>query len=805
MSMESPRRRAPSAPSTTYDINGTNEDDRIAKARRASAATDGKPSPLPASSSTRSMSHGTLATSRSSDTSPSYKLTQDEIDFIARTETSSWYARAEPTKAYESDTEPGMEPHLPRRSDSSDSYGMRPSTALSAATTGWRAVNWASGGRSSSKTSMDTQNAASSSPKRSTFARSDLPRKSSLGYGYNESSNGYGNVQKMGTGGLLRPQKLRPQRLNIFDAFDNTSDYYSESALRRLPEEIILLIVAELRTVHLDADEKKRTCPTCYMRDVCSLTLANRQFMGPAKKVMYETIITTGSDSMGHIKKRFRVKYGTRLKLLRRTLRANPGLAELVKTIRVPSHMEAGAGSSKKDQLLYDDIVASIVMACPNLERLVGFYPHYDYDYSRISHALSTRTRLAEQLWNIDGQPSFQTSYARSVGGYGVPLSDQARAFISHHSGWDFLRTLAIHCRPTSAFDASVLEPLWSHLPSLRHLALSSLSPPPDFIMHLPPLASLHLSIISTATAQTLIDLTRAPLTATLSSLTLSLLQPDVMSVVAIGRILSSLPSLSQVSFFSPTPLVLPAGTTVFLHPYIASPRLKFLHWDIPSSPQTSEVNCNDANYILAKAIDAGGFPKLRRLRAPRDYDGILQRTCRPSSGFDTPLIAPSFNGNGRNGQIPTGRRKGSETSMPSNTSGASGHAANVDSSSGPTSELREARQAAQARIDLAKLKPRWKIACEDWSTPNQVRVTARFDAGGFVGTIGSRVTYWLEEDGIEGLEGLLHGRSSYEECNGSWNARQDEKRGWGSAGPGAEWHTPREKGWNIESLDRLF
>ncbi|OBT47522.1 hypothetical protein VE00_03182 [Pseudogymnoascus sp. WSF 3629] len=804
MSMESPRRRAPSAPSTTYDINGANEDDRIAEVRRASAATDGNPSPLPASSSARSMSHGTLATSRSSDTSPSYKLTQDEIDFIARTETSSWYARAEPTKAYEGDAEPGMEPHLPRRSDSSDSYGMRPSTASSAATTGWRSVNWASG-RSSSKTSMDAQNAASSSPKRSTFARSDLPRKSSLGYGYNESSNGDGNVQKMGTGGLLRPQKLQPQRLNIFDAFDNSSDYYAESALRRLPEEIISLIVAELRTVHLDADEKKRTCPTCYMRDVCSLTLANRQFMGPAKKVMYETIILTGSDSMGHIKKRFRVKFGTRLKLLRRTLRANPGLAELVKMIRVPSHMEAGAGSSKKDQLLYDDIVASIVMACPNLERLVGFYPHYDYDSSRISHALSTRTRLAEQLWNIDGQPSFQTSYARSVGGYGVPLSDQAQAFISHHSGWDFLRTLAIHCRPTSAFDASVLEPLWSHLPSLRHLALSSLSPPPDFIMHLPPLASLHLSIISTATAQTLIDLTRAPLTATLSSLTLSLLPPDVMSIVAIGRILSSLPSLSQVSFFSPTPLVLPAGTTVFLHPYIASPRLKFLHWDIPSSPQTSEVNRSDANYILAKAIDAGGFPQLRRLRAPRDYDGILQRTCRPSRGFDTPLVAPYFNGNGRNGQIPTGRRKVSETSMSSSASGASGNAANGDFSYGPTSGLREARQAAQARIDLAKLKPRWKIACEDWSTPDKVRVTARFDAGGFVGTIGSRVTYWLEEDGIEGLEGLINGRPSYEECNGSWNARQDEKRGWGSAGPGAEWHTPREKGWKAESLDRLF
>lgn len=32
MSTETPRRRAPSAPSTAYDINDTNEDDRIAEA-----------------------------------------------------------------------------------------------------------------------------------------------------------------------------------------------------------------------------------------------------------------------------------------------------------------------------------------------------------------------------------------------------------------------------------------------------------------------------------------------------------------------------------------------------------------------------------------------------------------------------------------------------------------------------------------------------------------------------------------------------------------------------------------------------
>jgi hypothetical protein len=127
------------------------------------------------------------------------------------------------------------------------------------------------------------------------------------------------------------------------------------------------------------------------------------------------------------------------------------------------------------------------------------------------------------------------------------------------------------------------------------------------------------------------------------------------------------------------------------------------------------------------------------------------------------------------------------------------------DFMSGPTIGLREARQAAQARIDLSRIKPRWSIICEDWSRADKVRVTARFDAGGFVGTIGSRVTYWLEEDGIDGLEGLINPRPPYEECNGSWNAKQDEKKGWVGGGQGLEWHTPREKGWKVESLKRIF
>lgn len=241
---------------------------------------------------------------------------------------------------------------------------------------------------------------------------------------------------------------------------------------------------------------------------------------------------------------------------------------------------------------------------------------------------------------------------------------------------------------------------------------------------------------------------------------------------------------------------------------------MEFLHWDVPSSPLASfsKRDHNDASYLLARAIAADGFPKLRRLRAPRDMDGILQRVCRPSRGFDVPLTAKPqtgsatlINGNGstlKNGSALTRRRKDSTSSV---SSGASGGMASGDLISRPSVRLREARVAAQARIEIARLKPRWRVVCEDWSRKGKVKVTARFDVGGFVGMVGSQVEYWLEGDEMRGFESLLGESGPKEECNGGWNARREEKRGWRGSGLGSEWHTPRERGWRNESLDGLF
>src|SRR5437762_1912411 len=114
----------------------------------------------------------------------------------------------------------------------------------------------------------------------------------------------------------------------------------------------------------------------------------------------YGQVWIVGSDSGLHTKKKFKMKYGCRLKLLRRTLRENPSLAVFVRELKVPDLL-GSLSIESEDRRKYLDVVASIVMCCPSLERLVGFYPTYSHEFDRLRHALSTRTKLQEHVWII--------------------------------------------------------------------------------------------------------------------------------------------------------------------------------------------------------------------------------------------------------------------------------------------------------------------------------------------------------------------------------------------------------------------
>ena len=103
-----------------------------------------------------------------------------------------------------------------------------------------------------------------------------------------------------------------------------------------------------------------------------------------------------GPDSKEQMKK-YKMKTGVRLILLRRTLRERSFLAQHVRELKIP-RFQAQGDPLRKDMI---NIAASLVMACPNFERLVGFYPVYAHEFDRLTHALSTRKKLKEHVWLI--------------------------------------------------------------------------------------------------------------------------------------------------------------------------------------------------------------------------------------------------------------------------------------------------------------------------------------------------------------------------------------------------------------------
>ncbi|KAK8084427.1 hypothetical protein PG997_005698 [Apiospora hydei] len=71
----------------------------------------------------------------------------------------------------------------------------------------------------------------------------------------------------------------------------------------------------------------------------------------------------------------------------------------MVHTLKVPT---APAGVAVEE---YQNLVASVIMACPNFEQLVGPIVTYDHTWNRLHHALSTRWKLREMNWVVGPSP----------------------------------------------------------------------------------------------------------------------------------------------------------------------------------------------------------------------------------------------------------------------------------------------------------------------------------------------------------------------------------------------------------------
>jgi len=546
-----------------------------------------------------------------------------------------------------------------------------------------------------------------------------------------------------------------------------------------LPGEVLELILEELKKQHLQPGSE--SCATCWMRDCCSIMLTSRKWSKFARAALYEDIQLVGDES-GQLKKKYKINHGGRLVLLRRTLRNAPQIAVIVRSLKVPRASMLPGGVSTEE---YHALVASVVMACPNLERLVGFYPNYNHAFSRLFHALSTRQRLKEMNWIIEASPYQRQHRMRpSINGTIAPgdlQPQQSQDFYDHHVNWKHMTSLTVHCRPGATLSPNVLlNDALNCLPALQTLHLSHL-PHTSFndrnLLCLPPLKKLTLSNLPGVTTTGLSSF--ATRKSSTSITTLTLINTPIDSLPVLCRIFSNLTSLTTFSLVQPSAPVLSPDERVMLFPYLASPSLRKLHWDIATtSLSTTRASAAAADTILSRSISAGGFPALRVLRAPNDPDGAFQSVCRPRERIDLPAdryryataAGPGWSpnptgGGGGGGASPLSLRPSSSHSRtgsrgssffsgggsskeklpafaPPSLEAAAGSVVGLVPSR-ENSDLHAARLAAQGRLEAARRVPRFFIHVLNEGNG----LVEKFGVGGFMGSVESKIEYHLLPD----------------------------------------------------------
>lgn len=432
---------------------------------------------------------------------------------------------------------------------------------------------------------------------------------------------------------------------------------------RRLPYTVFQCVLDQLRLLHNESSSS--TCSTCYMRDLAAMRLTCSAWDTDTRKRLYEDIDISGPDSSEQLRK-YKMQRGSRLKLLRRTLRERKLLGTLVRTLNVPDpniplYLSNTQPNPEFDE--YRDLVASVVILCPNLERLTGFYSIYNHEFDRLTHVLSSRKRLKEHVWII-GENDEITARSEKQLPPGLIDEHQRYQFLHYHKAWSNLETLML-CSPggSGIIEHGIFAEMLTSLPYLKHLCVSSFDSD-DFtdttLTFLPDLVSLRLEECSGVTETGLARWSASPTANSLRKL--SLIHQNVTDLTKISKILASLGHLKKfVMIQSDVSPKVPSNEIVF-QPLLASPSLEELHWDIapervdlenPMSILESQELLESRlpkpngelltpNAHLALSIMHSGFPRLKTVRAPQDIapPGILQAVCRPSR--DKNVLLPS-------------------------------------------------------------------------------------------------------------------------------------------------------------------
>ena len=407
------------------------------------------------------------------------------------------------------------------------------------------------------------------------------------------------------------------------------------------------------------------------------------------------------------------------------------------------------------------NVVASVVMSCPNLEKLVGFYPVYNHEFDRLRYALSTRKKLKEHIW-IMGENSAITQRSLKQLPPGLMDQEQVDGFQNYHRQWTSLTTLFLHSYKGGILERDVFSSTFQQLPSLQHLSISNfdIDDFDDMILQdLPPLQSLRLQDLEGVTYRGLSGFARSPSAQSIRSL--SLVHLDIAYLSTITTLLLYLRHLTRFTLVQESSPTIPSNELVF-QPIVGSLSLSYLHWDI--------LRAGSANPNLASSIRANGFPSLRTLRAPSDHDGLLQSLCRPRATI----------------------------LLPSDKYSKAYRTAHTPENPTPLSlNLFEARKAAQARIDEARKLIGFRVTVEE-----DGEVIEHYDFEGFMGTIGSKIWYTLEPDVVGSDDALIdvgdlmtggrEGGPMKDGCTGLWNASHQAGKKWWS-------HAER---WRYQAVD---
>jgi hypothetical protein len=478
---------------------------------------------------------------------------------------------------------------------------------------------------------------------------------------------------------------------------------------------------------------------------------------------------------------KLKVRGTGRLKLLRRTLRERPALARQVRELHLSDFWTLYQTAAIEQEEIVSSI-ASLVMACPNLERLVGFHIPFAPSFDRLSHALSTRSKLKEKLL-FESAADMSDEEDDEIGAYYLAACDPTERFLEINSNHNVLSTLVIHqqdsLRSSTTFNFRAIVGTLRQLPNLRQLAVSNL--PHSSFTNLtlsslsPNLKSLRLDNLQGIDDKGLQRFFTSHLVTAIE--TLVLIDLEISSLVTIAHILSShsinLKAFTLSQYKAPSP---PSKSSL---PDFFCRTLQYIHWEIrsdagplPPLPFSMELAVAEepafpfkslepisclATCLLAQSIKDGAFPCLRRIRVPHDPQGLIQELCKPLATallpYDIAMLHSVFGGGHpdsfavsedtrgpsqtRAGDLAKGLllkpRNDSAVEFPTSCNGY------AEISTTPT----RSRLAAQARIMAARKATLATVRVYDPKGDLKVNKIV----GGFIGRVDSQITYELRAD----------------------------------------------------------